>query len=298
MGGCSRIGNQNQTVLPPWKGSSATFAGMLHVTARATSGTFLFRTHAEARALWDQLTRRTRILALALMPDHIHIAIPDASQIPKIITAMRGFALQRHHWRRAGGPVWEAMPEPSPIRNREHLHRTIRYIHLNPCRKGLVKDPLAWPWSSHRDAVGLAIPPIIRRVPDPERFHKLVSADPSVHPEGTTMPFSRRNPNPEDIFSAVSALTRTPVEEMRRRGSARDLFLRAARILSTAPSAEIAALAGTHPSTVRHASRQPDPRIPLIERVLGDLRFSRLENGPLRHGPSRRLCGDRDGVGS
>ena len=35
-----------------------------------------------------------------------------------------------------------------------NLLQLIRYIHLNPVRAGLVKDPVAYPWSSHRAYLG------------------------------------------------------------------------------------------------------------------------------------------------
>jgi len=37
-----------------------------------------------------------------------------------------------------------------------YLKTLVRYIHLNPVRAGLVTDPAAYPWSSHRIYLGLA----------------------------------------------------------------------------------------------------------------------------------------------
>ena len=36
----------------------------------------------------------------------------------------------------------------------QYLLQLIRYIHLNPVRAGLVKDPVSYPWSSHRAYLG------------------------------------------------------------------------------------------------------------------------------------------------
>ncbi len=35
----------------------------------------------------------------------------------------------------------------------------VSHVHFRPCRLGHVRDPLAWPWSTHRDLVGARIDP-------------------------------------------------------------------------------------------------------------------------------------------
>ncbi len=34
------------------------------------------------------------------------------------------------------------------IRDDEHLESTVRYIHENPVKAGMVRTPAEWPWSS------------------------------------------------------------------------------------------------------------------------------------------------------
>ncbi len=264
---------------------------MVHAAIRSVKGTLLFHSWREARALWDHLVRRVRFFALALLPDHIHVALPgDAAMLARLSAALRGYALERNHARTERGPVWEHGIHPTPIRGREHEERTRRYIHLNPCRRGLVSDPLAWPFSTHRDVVGLALPAVCRRARNPERVHAFVSSDTSVRPDGTLLPGCRPEPRPAtlgEVQAAVSALTRTPYRSVLEDVAARDLMIRSARALTIASPAEIAAFAGIHTTTVRRHGPRRDADIALVERVLGDSRFARLEDGDLRQRWSR-----------
>ena len=265
---------------------------MTHACSRATNGTLLFRTWAEARALWIRLTSGPRFRALVLMPDHVHIQLTDAAQLAPWAVALRGFARWRNGSRGESGPVWEYRSRPTPIRGRDHVERTTRYIHLNPCRRGLAFDPLAWPFSTHRDAVGLALPVARRPVPDPERFHAWVSGDPSVATTGTLLPRTRSTAVPSwslsQVAAAVSALTRTPESALRIRGPARGLLLCAATRLTEASEALIAEYAGVDRKTVRRAAARCDPRLAVVERVMGDERFALLRDGDLRRDPAWR----------
>jgi hypothetical protein len=261
-----------------------------HACHRATPGTLLFRTWAEARELWLRLVAGPRFRALVLMPDHIHVQLSDPEQLASLAVALRSYARWRNEARGERGPVWEHRAAPTPIRGREHLERTTRYIHLNPCRRKLASDPLAWPFSTHRDAVGLAWPAVRRPVADPERFHAWVSADPSVAVSGSSLPraadHGSRRWTLTELAAAVSALTRSPASALRERGPARSMLLCAACRSSTASEAEIAAYLDVDRRTVRRSAARRDPRIPLVERVAGDPRFRVLGDGDLRAAPT------------
>jgi REP-associated tyrosine transposase len=47
-----------------------------------------------------------------------------------------------------GGPVWHREYWDQYMRDKNHLMRTIAYIHDNPVAAGLVNSPQAWQWSS------------------------------------------------------------------------------------------------------------------------------------------------------
>jgi hypothetical protein len=99
--------------------------------------------------------------------------------------------------------------------------RTVRYIHLNPCRGELVSRPLAWPWSTHRDRLGLAVRPAVSR---------------------------------------AAEVLRVPFRALERRGPARTLLVRSLRVLGVMGTTELAALTGLAPRTVRDVGTRRDPR--------------------------------------
>jgi REP element-mobilizing transposase RayT len=172
-----------------------------------------FEARLETRAQYAWLWREWTLLfpkleAACIMPNHLHALEPtDSSQLSS--TRIRIERMLRR-MQNTSGPSWEwqTVPEPSLVRDREKWLRDLRYIHLNPCRDRLVSDPLEWPWSTHRDWVGLA--------PDPEslsartkgllpwksvdwrtQFHRWVSADTSTGtPQGTVLPSTQARPTP------------------------------------------------------------------------------------------------------
>lgn len=267
---------------------------MFHLVARAQPGTLLFRTSAEANRLWSAVAAFPGLQAACLMPDHVHLLLdhPDAAR--GLGGVMSAYARWRNHHRRARGPVWCAAPAPEPIPDAKHLQRTVRYVHLNPCRAGLVRDPLAWPWSTHRDAVGLAVPGCVRARRDPHGFHAYVSGDPSAAVAGTPFPEEQWGwARLVDVADAVLAVRRQEPEALRRRGPTRRLFLEAAWLLTEASTEEIAVHARASGSAVRRGvarlpgrgSRACPAEVRVVVRALGDDRFAALPPGDLRRLP-------------
>ncbi len=169
-----------------------------HFTAHAVTGARPLELAEACNRLWAALRRRfPESVAAVLMPDHVHLIIEAADRNEarrRLAQCLAAFA------RQAGlGRIWQRVPDPVRIRDANHLARQVRYVHLNPCRAGLVDDPLCWPWSTHRGAVGLELDPWVsparlaallrRREADfPRWFHSYVSGDPSVRVEGTHLP--------------------------------------------------------------------------------------------------------------
>ncbi len=259
-----------------------------HVT-RAQGASLLFRTHAEARALWEALLREVPApLALCLMPDHIHL-LHERPVRRAFGHALRSYALWRNAHRGESGPVFGDQPPAEEVRGRTKERRSIRYIHLNPCRAGLVADPLAWPWSTHRDRVGLALPPRVPVHPRPHDLQRYVSGDPTVALEGTLLPVANQllgAEHTEELADAVTELLRVPRSALHRRGAPRTLWLQALRQLTDLPAPAIATRAGVTTRTVFRAPRFPSPDVRLVARVARDPRFPGLHDGDLRFMPS------------
>jgi hypothetical protein len=246
-----------------------------------------FRTWSEARELWDRLLDVfPQPEVLVLMPDHVHLKHGDRDH-QRFRQALGSYAQWRNRHRGEAGQVWEPVPAPQPYRNPGHSRTNERYLLLNPCRAGLARCPLAWPFSTHRDAVGLAFPSCRPPVADPERYHAWVSGDPSVAVTGTALPsaHAKRAPTLEEVAAAVSALTRTPAQEFGRPGAARDLFIRAARNLGGHRQSDVATRLGVDARTVRRTELEGRSGPDLVQRVVGDPRFAALDGRDLRVGP-------------
>lgn len=263
---------------------------MLHVVAHAVPADLLWRSHEEGLALFHRLLV-LQPASLCLMPDHLHL-LTERYDRDAFVRLLSGYARWRHHHRSAGsGQVWLPHPEPLRPSGPLHLRRTHRYIALNPCRDGLADDPLAWPWSSHRDAVGLALPPVIRPARDPERLHTYISADDSVAVEGTALPLRRADagrPGWGSIVAAVSALTRVPAARLAQPGHARQLLVAAARELGGLSATALARRLGVSRSTVHRELPVHSELLGLVARVLDDPRFPALGTQRLDHTPRWR----------
>lgn len=266
---------------------------LVHVVVHSVKGELLFRTWIEARALWNYLARIPGIRTITLMPDHVHVIVYFPF-LWALHNAMRSYALWRNHHRNESGQVWEWNARPSPISDAHHLKRLERYVLLNACRKGLVSDPLAWPFSTHRDACGLTLSPLFNPIDDVDGFHQYVSADSTSDRDGTPFPApaalhhgDRELGTPYQVLAAVSSLTRSPLSLLRRRGPQRSLLVRASRSLTTASPREIAATAQVGLSTAYRAEPANDLSIQLVARVLGDPRFRLIPDGDIRASSAR-----------
>lgn len=268
---------------------------MYHLVAHALDGTLLFRTHAEARVLFDLVAASfPDAVAFCVMPDHVHILLPHPDPAGLLRHVMSAFARWRNHHRRETGAVWRPAPPPEQLPDPEHARRTGRYVHLNPCRAHLVGDPLAWPWSTHRDATGFAARPVRERAHEPGRFHRWVSADPSVALEGTALPEGSFGTIRWDaIAEAVAGVCRVPASGLRRRGLARRLALRTAWVLDVRDARMLAEALDLTESSVFRAVRgvphrsnaRREPALLACIRAVGDMRFYALPDGDLRRAP-------------
>jgi len=253
---------------------------MFHVIARSIDHQLVFRTWAEARVLWDAVVRASPgLLALVLMPDHIHMVHPLDVRV-RLAAALSGFVRWRNHQRGENRDVFLKLLDPRVLHDESYVRRCIRYIHLNPCKPKLALDPLGWPFVTHRDRCGLSVPTVVTPYRDPARFHRHVSTDTHVSLTGTELPTGMLEArDPMQVLEAVSALTRTPLAALQIRGSARTLYFEAARALCPgASAARIGALVKAHANTVLSVPPRRRPDVDVVARVLGDPRFPALHD--------------------
>lgn len=263
---------------------------LLHLVARAAAGAQPLRHRRACATLWTRLARNFDIVACVLMPNHVHVL---ASIDPDI--ALRTFArvLSAFRSRMSEAPEpaspfdWEPLPVPEKVqRDKRHIARTVRYIHLNPVRDGLCADPLDWEWSTHRDWTDAVARPCVDRMrwaramgrreeSCPAWLHEYVSADSSVRrprPLGDPAPFLREPPKDASLDALTIAVSRV----LRSRCSAPDEFgaaeralflLSAARWTHYCP-AELARHIDLHPTNARRVIRRDEGMSPEALRAM------------------------------
>jgi REP element-mobilizing transposase RayT len=87
---------------------------------------------------------RYALQAWVVMPNHVHVLVQlsGTATLPHIIQSWKSYtgrrlpvAWQRDYWDRY-------------IRDERHFLSAIDYVHRNPVRAGLCREPADWPWSS------------------------------------------------------------------------------------------------------------------------------------------------------
>jgi putative transposase len=142
-------------------------AGIFHISAHGSDTRHLFRNDEDRE---DFLTRLAAVcerfdlvlLSYVLMGNHYHslISIADAriSQALQRLHTEYSRHYNRRHRRTAH--LFRAHPLAREIASDGDLAGVSRYVARNPVRAGLVRDPLAWKWSSARAHAGLEPPRI------------------------------------------------------------------------------------------------------------------------------------------
>ena len=212
------------------------FGMWFHAVARAHWPVVSEPDHA--RWLWSRL-RETfpNALAAVLMPNHLHLvgAARELGDVQEALPALAsGFARHTGYTQ-----LWEPVPIPDLLADPKHVEREVRYVALNPCRDKLAADPLAWPWSTHRDVCGAIADPWVdaprlatalrrRREGFEKAHHAYVSGDPSVAVAGTPFPTAAMGGGRvalQRLADAAAACTRGRTADITVRGETRRAFV-------------------------------------------------------------------------
>lgn len=132
-----------------------------HVTLRGNHRLPIFFRN-EDRDLLDDLVAdaleqlAARLHAYCWMPNHLHMLVqvsdaPLACFMQRIASAYARTVQLRVH---TTGHLFERRYHAVLVDAENYLLTLVRYIHLNPVRAGLVKDPADYAWSSHADYLG------------------------------------------------------------------------------------------------------------------------------------------------
>ncbi|MCD6681131.1 MAG: hypothetical protein LT102_10825 [Burkholderiaceae bacterium] len=250
---------------------------LLHLVARTASHARPFDRRFACADLWAGITRSFDLVACVLMPDHVHVLAPIEHEVAlrtfaRVLSAFRHRMQARTHGALAFD--WEPLPPPEKVqRDKRHIARTVRYIHLNPTRDSLCSDPLEWEWSTHRDWIGAVARPNVdrtrwaramgRRMPScAEWLHEYVSSDPSVSHAGRVadsaawLRAGEKDASLGAIASAVLRALRSPCGGTHEFGAAeRRLFPLSASRWTRYCAAELARYVGCHPTAARKMIR-------------------------------------------
>jgi putative transposase len=127
---------------------------LFFVTTTTKGRAALFTTHDRLQRLQAVLFDTARIkgvylMAYALMPSHFHLMVgckrggkelSGFMQTLKVISAKRLFP--------GCSSIWQQRFDDVLVFSERHFYTKLSYIHSNPVRAGLARDPCDWPFSS------------------------------------------------------------------------------------------------------------------------------------------------------
>ncbi len=95
------------------------------------------------------------VFGYVVMPEHVHLllgepsrdTLADAIHYLKLTFAKRLRTLRRSV---ECGSFWQKRYHDRNIRDADEFTTKLRYLHRNPVKRGLVKEPGDWKWSSFR----------------------------------------------------------------------------------------------------------------------------------------------------
>jgi putative transposase len=91
------------------------------------------------------------VYAYVIMPEHVHLLInePQRDTLARAMQSLKQ-GVARRLALRAGESFWQARYYDFNVWSEMKFVEKLRYIHRNPVRRGMVKKPEDWEWSSFR----------------------------------------------------------------------------------------------------------------------------------------------------
>jgi REP element-mobilizing transposase RayT len=132
--------------------------GLYHVMARGNRGLKVFQQDRDYRLylkFLEEYKERYGFLlyAYVLMPTHVHLLI-EVGEIPlsRLMQSLQFRYTRNYNLRYQGwGHLFQGRYKAILCEKDSYLIELSAYIHLNPVRGKLVKDPSEYPWSSYRE---------------------------------------------------------------------------------------------------------------------------------------------------
>ena len=137
-----------------------------HIIVRGIEQRKIFRDSRDRENFLDRLAHlllssKTRCLAWALMPNHVHLLLQTGSvSISRLMCRLlTGYAVTFNLKYHRSGHLFQNRYKSILCQEDKYLKELVRYIHLNPMRAGLVLDLKSlegYPWCGHSAVMGKA----------------------------------------------------------------------------------------------------------------------------------------------
>ena len=140
--------------------------GLYHVIFRGNGGQPVFLSENDRYRFYLLLQEGTcrfgyRVHAFCLMTNHIHLALQSGDT--PLSRGMQNLSFRYTRWinwrEKRTGHLFQGRYKAVLVDGDTYLLELVRYIHLNPVRAGMVKDPEEYPWSGHRAYLGKELLP-------------------------------------------------------------------------------------------------------------------------------------------
>ena len=135
--------------------------GLYHVILRGNARQDIFLSPPDRHAFYELMAQGVarfgyRVHAFCLMTNHLHLALQAGDQ--SLSAGMQNLAFRYTRYLNArlkrGGHLFEGRFKAYLVDRDRYGLALVRYIHLNPVRARMVKQPSAYAYSSHRAYLG------------------------------------------------------------------------------------------------------------------------------------------------
>jgi REP element-mobilizing transposase RayT len=135
--------------------------GLYHVMLYGNGGSAIYHSDADCCRFYLLLQEGIeryghKIHGFCLMPNHLHLAV-QVENVP-LSKIMQNLSFRYTRWvnQQLGrvGHLFQGRYQAVLVDSDTYLPDLVRYIHLNPVRCELVKDPKDYPWSGHLAYLG------------------------------------------------------------------------------------------------------------------------------------------------
>jgi len=141
-----------------------------HVYCRVARGEFVFNDDFEALE-FIEVVREVRdldgwtVFAWCLMGNHYHLVLRTREvDLWRSMARLQGRVARSYNRRhRYLGRLWQSRYRARVIDSDDYFRQVVAYVHLNPVAAGVIDDPAGFPYSGHREIVGVCRPHVVDR---------------------------------------------------------------------------------------------------------------------------------------